>query len=144
MSFNDSLWKTNIPHRKLAYIILYIGLVLAMLSILIMPPCIFKTCTCIGTGLILVSSFYLAYQMFHAGFRRNAILIFASIVIVCGISISGLIVYRNLILEERYESNDIELKPQLSQAKVEILILYFQNKCVTLQYESIQAQSQQL
>jgi len=74
----------------------------------------------IGIGLILLSSLYLAFKLFHAGLRRHAILVFALIVIACGISISGLIIYRNQILKEKYESDDIELKLQLPQAKVEV------------------------
>lgn len=121
MNFNESLWQIHIPHRKIAYCFIYIGLILAMLPILPMPSGILTACLGTGIGLILLSSFYLAYKLFNAGFRRHAILVFATITIACGLSISCLIVYRNQILKDRYESDDIELNYQNHYCSIEII-----------------------
>ena len=96
MSVKESLWEVNIPGRKVAYAVLYIGLLLSMTAIFLLPSYLFATF--VGMGLILGSAVYISVRLYRAGYRRHSILFFLFIMLLCGASIAALILLRSELL----------------------------------------------
>lgn len=92
MSINESLWLTHIPHRKIAYALLYLGLVLATISILFIST--HSAATYAGMFFILLSAAYLSLRIYQSGFRLHSALFFMSLMGICGISIASLMWYQ--------------------------------------------------
>ena len=90
MSVKDSLWKIEIPYRIWAYATLDVGFILSILSIIFHPY--EYIILAIGITMIMLSTSYLCAIVFKAGFRRQAILLFLLILMLCAVPI-GLIMY---------------------------------------------------
>lgn len=96
MNVKESLWEVDIPGRKVAYAVLYIGLLLSMIAIFLLPSYLFATF--IGLGLILGSTVYISVRLYKAGYRRHSVLFFLFILLLCGASIAAFVMLRSELL----------------------------------------------
>lgn len=97
MSVKESLWKTNIPYRLWTYIFIYVGLILSMIAVFLMPFGMVLLYT--GASMIFLASLYISVMLFRAGFRRHSIIFLALILILCAVTIAGMLLYREYLLE---------------------------------------------
>lgn len=84
MSVWDTLWEVDMAHRKLAYGVLYLGMIESMVAIFLLPAR--PVFTYFGLALILSATFYIAWRMYISGYRRHAVFFTIYLLIVCAIT----------------------------------------------------------
>lgn len=102
MSVKESLWKTNIPYRLWTYIFLYIGLILSMISVFLMP--FGMTLLYIGASMIFLAALYISIMLYRAGFRRHSIIFLVLILILCGVTIAAMLLYKEYLIDIKNSS----------------------------------------
>lgn len=92
MSINKSLWLADIPYRKYAYGGLYIGKILTLLAILLLPS--YAEVSAIGIAMMLMSILYLSLRLFRAGFREQSILLGLILIFLTVLAIMSMLFFR--------------------------------------------------
>lgn len=92
MSVNKSLWVADIPYRIYAYGGLYLGKLLTIAAIALIPD--FSVASAIGICMILFSTGYLADRLYHSGFRLQSLKLSLIIILLSAATILSVLLYR--------------------------------------------------
>lgn len=82
----------DIPYRKYAYGGLYIGKILTLLAILLLPS--YAEVSAIGIVVMLMSILYLSSRLYRAGFREQSILLGLILTFLAMLSIMSMLFFR--------------------------------------------------